>query len=98
MSHEIVHVKIDSGDIFDYVVINCDYDPIERCIDTTIYETYPSYIFNIRDQENVEQGEDYKWFYKELVKLKVKSIDMHTSEILRLCEEIAEISPKTIKL
>ncbi|MDB4317769.1 hypothetical protein N9973_00565 [bacterium] len=98
MSYEIFHIEISSVDIFDYVVLDCTYDPIERCIDATIYETYPSFIFNIRDQESVEQGEDYRWFYKELVKLKAKSLDMHTSEILRLCEEISEIAPKTIKL
>jgi len=55
-------------------------------------------ILHIQDQEYIYQEEDYCWFYKEMFKLKIKALDMHTSEILRLCEEIEEIAPKTVNL
>ena len=98
MNEEIFHINVSRHDIFDYVVSNSVYDPVEKCIDATIYETYIDHIFNIRDQEYVDQDRDYIYFYKELFKLKAKASDMHTSEILRLCEEIEEIAPKTVKL
>jgi|TARA_R110000772_G_scaffold185671_2_gene296841 hypothetical protein len=98
MNDEIFHINVSRHDIFDYVVSNSTYDPVEKCIDATIYETYVDHIFNIRDQEYVPQDRDYISFYKELFKLRAKASDMQTSEILRLCEEIEEISPKTIKL
>lgn len=98
MGEEIFHINVSRNDIFDYVLSNSVYDPVEKCIDATIYETYVDHIFNIRDQEYVYQDRDYIYFYKELFKLKAKACDMHTSEIIRLCEEIEEIAPKTIKL
>jgi len=44
------------------------------------------------------QDEDYIYFYKEMFKLKRKAVNMRTSEILRLCEEIEEIAPSIVKL
>jgi len=98
MSQEIMNVNVCRHDIFDYVVGNATYDPIEKCIDPTLYETYGEYILHIENQEYIYQNEDYRWFYKEMFKLKIKALDMHTSEILRLCEEIEEIAPKTVNL
>lgn len=93
-----MNVNVSRHDIFDYVVGHATYDPIEKCIDPTIYETYGEYILHIETQEYIHQNEDYCWFYKEMLKLKIKAVDMHTSEILRLCEEIEEIAPKTVNL
>ena len=93
-----MHINVSRHDIFDYVIGEACYDPIEKCIDPTLYETYCDYIVKIDDQDYIYQDEDYRWFYKEMLKLKYKSEKMHTSEILRLCEEIEEIAPKTVNL
>lgn len=98
MSLEIKNINVSRHDIYDYVLGISDYDPVEKCIDPTLYETYSDFILKIDDQEYLYQDEDYIYFYKEMFKLKRKSINMKTSEILRLCEEIEEISPSVVKL
>ena len=98
MSQEIMNIKVDRHDIFDYVVGNATYDPIEKCIDPTLYETYGDFILKISGQEYIYQLEDYQRFYNEMFKLKTKALNMHTSEILRLREEIEEIAPKMVSL
>jgi hypothetical protein len=98
MSLEIKNINVSRHDIYDYVLGSSDYDPVEKCIDPTLYETYSDFILKIDDQEYLYQDEDYIYFYKEMFKLKRKAVNMRTSEILRLCEEIEEIAPSIVKL
>lgn len=98
MSLEIKNIHVSRHDIFDYVIRNSDYDPVEKCIDPTLYETYSDFILKIDGQEYLYQDVEYKKFYNEMFRLRRKALDMHTSEILRLCEEIEEIAPKTVQL
>ena len=55
MSQEIMNINVDRHDIFDYVVGNATYDPIEKCIDPTLYETYGDFILKISGQEYIYQ-------------------------------------------
>jgi len=100
MSQEIVNISVNKSDIFNYVVGKASYDPIEKCIDPTLYETYSDFILRHDgdQQEYIYQDKDYECFYKEMSKLKKLSKDMSGSEIIRICEELQEMAPKTISL
>jgi hypothetical protein len=100
MSQEIINISVSKSDIFNYVVGKASYDPIEKCIDPTLYETYSDFVLrNDGDQqEYIYQDEDYKHFYEEMSKLKKLSKCMSRDEIIRICEELQEIAPKTINL
>ena len=100
MSEEIINIIVNRSDIFNYVVGNASYDPIEKCIDPTLYETYSDFILrNDGDQrEYLYQDKTYEYFYKEMTKLKKMSSKMSKSEITRICEELEEVAPKTISL
>ncbi len=100
MSEEIVNISISKSDIFNYVVGNASYDPIEKCIDPTLYETYSDFILRHDgdQQEYIYQDKEYEYFYKEMSKLKKLSPDMSKREIVRICEELEEVSPRTISL
>ena len=100
MSEEVINISVNKSDIFNYVVGNASYDPIEKCIDPTLYETYSDFILrNDGDQkEYIYQDRDYEYFYKEMTKLKKLSKDMSKGEIIRICEELQEVAPKIISL
>ena len=100
MSQEIINISVNKSDIFNYVVGNASYDPIEKCIDPTLYETYSDFILHHDgdQQEYIYQNKDYEYFYKEMTKLKKLSFKMSENEILRICEELQEVAPKTISL
>jgi len=100
MSQEIVNISVSKSDIFNYVVGKASYDPIEKCIDPTVYETYSDFILchDGDQQEYIYQNKDYEYFYKEMTKLKKLSKDMSGGEIARICEELEEVAPKTINL
>ena len=101
MSEDIINITVAKEDIFDYVVGNATYDPIEKCIDPTLYETYGDFILRHDDDGNreyINQGEDYQYFYQEMYKLKNLAKKMSKQEILRICEELEEVAPNTVNL
>ena len=91
-------IKINKYDIFNYVVGNSHYDPIEKCIDPTRYEVYDYFIYDNQERNRVHQKEDYVIFCYEVTKLKGEASKMSQREIESLCEELAEIAPTTIEL
>ena len=91
-------VDINKYDIFDYVVGNSHYDPIEKCIDPTRYEVYYYFIYDSQEQKRLSQKQDYIIFCHEVTKLKMKTPEMSRREIESLCEELAEIAPTEIDL
>lgn len=95
---EILNIKIDHNDIFDYVVKNTLFHPIERHVDPTQYLIYEESIFNTATKEVVPQNQDYKNFFRFVQDLKQKSANMEISEIVRLCEQLEDIAPKTVNL
>ena len=97
-AHEINHIKVNQNDIFNFVIGKDGYDPIEKCIDCSIYEVFNQFIYNNQTKETIDQEEDYGVFCEQVSNLKSKTKNMQYEEILRICEELEEIAPKYIKL
>jgi hypothetical protein len=95
---EINHIQVNQLDIFNFVVGKDGYDPIEKCIDSSVYEVFDEFIYNNKTKESLTQEEDYVNFCKQVSILKYKSKNMQYEEILRICEELEEIAPKYVKL
>ena len=91
-----MNIEIQYEDIFNYVVGNTTYDPIERQVDPQRYEVYDYAIYDHYLKESIPQSEEYYNYTDHLRKLKGKAPNMDNSEIKRICKEIQEIAPKTI--
>tara|TARA_R110001632_G_scaffold145544_1_gene262300 strand:+ start:188 stop:487 length:300 start_codon:yes stop_codon:yes gene_type:complete len=95
---EITHIKVNQDDIFDFVVGKSQYDPVEKCIDASRYSTYRSFIYDFKNSETLDQSSIYRLFWREIRLLKKRSFKMGGEEIVRICEELKEISPKELYL
>lgn len=95
---EINHIQVNQNDIFNFVIGKDGYDPIEKCIDCSVYEVFDEFIYNNKTKETIDQEEDYTIFSKQVSNLKSKAKNMQYEEILRICEELEEIAPKYIIL
>ena len=93
--HEI---KVKKEDIFLFVVGNSMFDPMEKCIDSTRYEVFDTFIYDNKDKKNIEQGDKFCKFEWEVTKLRNNARHMMPDEIDRLCEELEEIAPTDLKL
>jgi hypothetical protein len=91
-------IKISANDIFDYVVGNSNYDPIERCIDPTRFEIFDVTIYDNQKKESLKQDEKFLYFASEVSKLRSISKEMDPREIKMLCDELAEVAPSEINL
>jgi hypothetical protein len=91
-------IKISTNDIFDYVVGNSSYDPIERCIDPTRFEVFDVTIYDNQNKLSLKQDEKFLFFSSEVSKLRSISKEMDPREIQSLCNELAEIAPTEINL
>jgi hypothetical protein len=94
----LYNIKISSNDIFDYVVGNTNYDPIERSIDPTRFEVFDEFIYDHKNKCNLDQDAKFKYFCTEVSKLRSISKGMDNSEIQAICIELEEVSPKQINL
>ena len=95
---EKVKIKVSRYDIFDYVVGNSTFDPIEKCIDPIRYEVFDTFIFDSKEKCNIDQDEEFRKFEFEVSKLRNRARKMERAEIDRLCEELEEIAPISISL
>lgn len=95
---EIKNIQVSRNDIFNYIVGNSSYDPIERCIDCKSYEVFDEFIYNNQTKETIEQEEDFIIFSKQVSLLRSKASKMKGEEIIKICEELEEIAPKYVKL
>tara|TARA_R100000664_G_C2711827_1_gene108343 strand:+ start:113 stop:409 length:297 start_codon:yes stop_codon:yes gene_type:complete len=93
-----MRIKIEQADIFNYVVGNTNYDPIERQIDPEKYEVYDHAIYDHETKVSIPQSETYHNYMEHLRNLKDRVKDMSNHEISKLCVEIQEISPKYINI
>ena len=93
-----VKIKVDPNYIFTYVVGNSMFEPIEKCIDSTRYEVYDVFIYDLKTKDYLNQGEQYQKFYIEVAKLKKMAKEMSRKEIESLCREIAEIAPEYVEI
>jgi hypothetical protein len=55
-------IKISVNDIFDYVIGNSNYNPIERCIDPTRFEVLDFDIYDNQNKKTLEQNDKFKFF------------------------------------
>ena len=97
-NYDIINIKIDIDDIFEYVIGNSQFCPIEKKIDAERYAAYDPFIYDSFEKEMIDQEEDYQNFATQLSKLRSNASRMRRDEIHRICVELEEISPKTIKL
>ncbi len=91
-------IKVSSNDIFNWVVGNSVFDPIERCVDPTRYEAFDVFIYDSKTKVNILQTEEYQKFNSEVTKLKKLSRKMDKREVKSVCEEICEIAPQYVIL
>ena len=104
MMHKKQEIDINRTDIFNYVVGKTSFDPIEHCIDPTQYEVQQEFIYDHQESKMMGQDEDFIYFNKELAKLRklVQGKDtahkIGSAEIIRICKELEEIAPKSVKL
>jgi hypothetical protein len=92
------NIKISASDIFDYVVGNSNYDPIERCIDPTRFEVFDVTICDNQTKQSIEQNDEFKFFCSEVSKLRSIAKEMDPREIQSICNELEEIAPTKINL
>jgi len=97
-SFDILNIEVDTDDIFEYVIGNSCYCPIELQIDCERYATYDPFIYDSENKEMIHQDDPYVSFSTQVSTLKSKASKMNGDEIYRLCVELQEIAPKTIKL
>ena len=50
-----VNIKVNSHDIFNFVVGNSVFDPIERCIDPTRYEVFDGFVYDSKTKEKMNK-------------------------------------------
>jgi hypothetical protein len=91
-------IKVNRNEIFNFVVGNSIFDPIEKCIDPTRYEVFDTFIYDNETDRKYVQGPVYNRFCWEVSKLKNLTEKMEAPEISRLCEELEEIAPKLVTL
>jgi len=93
-----MQIKIDQNDIFDYVVGNSNYDPIEKCIDPLLFEVFDTSIYDRKRKEFLIQNEEYKSFCSQVSNLRRNASTMNRSEVIKICAELAEIAPSQVNL
>ena len=91
-----IEIKVSRYDIFDYVTSRSTFDPIEKCIDPIRYEVFDTFIYDSEEKKNILQGEKFCKFEWEVSKLRNNAQHMLPDEIYRVCEELAEIAPKSL--
>ena len=91
-------IKVDRNEVFDFVVGNSIFDPIEKCIDPTRYEVFDTFIYDNETDKKIIQGPVCNKFCWEVSKLKNNASNMSRSEIIRICEELEEIAPKAVSI
>ena len=91
-------VDLSSEDIFQYVVGDTTFHPLETKVDPTVHEIMPEFIYNHKSKKQLTQNEDYVKFCGFLEGLKQNAPKMHRREIKSICEELVDFSPLTLKL
>ena len=97
-SFDILNIQVDTDDIFEYVIGNSCYCPIEIQIDCERYATYDPFVYDSINKEMIHQDDPYVDFCTQVSLLKANAPKMSGDEIYRICVELQEISPKTLKL
>ena len=91
-------IKVKKEDIFLFVVGNSMFDPMEKCIDSTRYEVFDTFIYDNETDYKYNQDNIYAKFCVSSFGDLYDAAQMSRDEIARLCEEIEEIAPKFVNL
>lgn len=91
-------IKVCPNDVFDFVVGNTAYDPIEKCIDPMRYEVMDCFIYDRQLKIQLNQSQEYINFCEGVMNLKSYSSNMNSSEIQKVSNELAEIAPTELNL
>jgi len=99
-------IKVDKKDILNFVIGEDHYHPLERSLDSIEgkdhrYETFETFIYDSKYKQRQAQDDKYIFFYREVMKLRgliLQGEKIKGGEILRLCEELAEVAPTNVKL
>lgn len=91
-------IKVCPNDVFDFVVGNTAYDPIEKCIDPMRYEVMNSFIYDRQLRIQLNQSKEYATFCEGVFNLKLYAPNMSRSEIQKVSDELAEIAPTELNL
>jgi hypothetical protein len=91
-------IKVTKEDIFNYIVGNTSYDPIEKIIDPTRYEVFDCGIYDHFKKVTIKQKEDYNYFTSQVSNLRKSVSKMQRKEIDQICLELEEIAPINVIL
>jgi hypothetical protein len=91
-------IKVNSKDIFDYIIGRSNYDPIERQVDPTRYEVHPDSIYDKFLKKSFEQDECFSIFYKKVKELRFISKEIETKEVRNISVELEQLAPTLINL
>jgi uncharacterized protein YydD (DUF2326 family) len=91
-------IKVNSKDIFDYIIGRSSYDPIERQIDPTRYEVRSDSIYDKFLKKTFEQDECFSIFYKKVKELRFVSKEIEAKEIGNISVELEQLAPTLINL
>jgi hypothetical protein len=93
-----MEIKVTKEDIFNYVVGNTSYDPIEKEIDSDRYEVFDCGIYDHFEKIMLDQEQEYYYFAAQISKLRKSASQMQRKEIDQMCLELEEISPTNVIL
>jgi len=97
-------IKIRKKDLYEYIIGEAGYHPIEVALDENYlfnerYEIFDAFIYDCALKKKIVQGVDYINFVKEVDKLrqmKLSGKDISKRETISMCIELYEIAPKTV--
>lgn len=89
-------IKINSNDVFRYVVGNTSKDPIESCIDfNNRYEVMDFGIFDHITKEILVQNSSFVDFCQAVSNLRNRSSQLSTEEIFLHCKNLSSVPIET---
>ena len=97
-------IKIRKQDLYEYIIGEAGYHPIEAALDENYllnerYEIFDAFIYDCALKKKIVQDVDYINFVKEVDKLRqiiLGGKQISKREIVSLCIELHEIAPKTV--
>lgn len=91
-------ISVSFDDIFDYVVGNSNFDPIEKRIDPSRYEVFVPNIYDHHTKTFLPQNEDFQYFSEQLSLLRKNARSISPKELEAISRQLFEVAPKEINL
>ena len=93
-----MNISLKTKDIFEYAIGESQYDAIEKVIDPKQYEVFDCGIYDNKARSFIKQSEEYEVYCAAVSHLRKRAKHMSREDVLKACEDIALIAPRTIKL